>query len=146
MIHRIASVVHLPLSNGNMEDMADYTDNPQISEPALSLSCMKPLTAITTPPSHPTLTSPTIGHVLHPNNKVRNPAILFLSHIKTGEKFVGCPFSFFPSSFQIASRLLINADGVPRTTGGGKGEKSLDAKSVQCSILLGGHTNARYVL
>lgn len=125
--------------------MADYTDNPQISEPALSLSCMEPLTAITTPPSHPTLTPPTIGHVLHPNNKVRNPAILFLSHIKTGEKFAGCLFSFFPSSFQIASRLLINADGVPRTPGGRKGEKSLDAKSVQRSILLGGHTNARYV-
>jgi hypothetical protein len=31
--------------------------------------------------------------------------------------------------------------------GGGKGEKSLDAKSVQCSesILLGEDTNARYV-
>jgi hypothetical protein len=75
--------------------MADYTDNPQISEPALSLSCMEPLTAITTPPSHPTLMSPTIGHVLHQKNKVRNPAIPFLSHIKTGEEIAGCLFFNF---------------------------------------------------
>jgi hypothetical protein len=79
MIHHIASVNHQLLSNGNLEYMADYTDNPQISELALSLSCTEPLTAITTPPSHPTLTSRTIGHVLHQKNKVTDPAILFLS-------------------------------------------------------------------
>lgn len=75
MIHHIASVDHFPLSNGNLEYMADYTDKSQTSESTLSLSCMEPLTAITTPPSHPTLTSPTTGHVLDQYNQVKNSVL-----------------------------------------------------------------------
>lgn len=74
--------------------------------------------------------------------RVGNPAILFLSHIKTGEKFAGCLFSFF---LRLSKLLLDSSSMRTEYPGGGKGEKSLDAKSVQCSILLEEDTNARYV-
>lgn len=48
--------------------------------------------------------------------------------------------------FFLLSKLLLDSS-LMRTEypGGGTGEKSLDAKSVQCSILLGGNSNARFV-